>query len=687
MKSSFYFLLFLSLSYFLRGNEWSQNAVTSDKVALIVALSTYPLESGWNKINGENDVSIMVSALKSRGFKAENISVLKGPQATKANIKAELKHLEQKLAKGGFFVFHFSGHGQQVSDREPDLDENDQYDEALVLYDGPRSMPKGEYQGEGHLIDDEMEGLFLPIRKKLGKKGQLLFLLDACHSGTATRGPDDILEEPIRGTDRAFIFPESKETAEDQKEEKENTGFYENNNSNDISDYILISATRPDETNAECAIDSMYYGPLSYAFSVVFPALEETASYQLLFEHISEEMYALTHYQSPTIEGPIGLVVGQDKLNPVHRFFSVSNISRPPGRTLELNAGKIFNVQDSTEIVFYPSVQDTSGQLIAWGKVIKSKEVSAIVQFQLKSGKSRKDIQRAYVSKQGFGNLDVRVAIDFQEPQLERQLLECISEIKAIAVVTEKADLILRQANRTVKALADDRIIAEFNTLAIPDSELMQKIVDSVILPYGQSRFLAALNLKSNSCRLTGRLILVTAELDQNERIKKSTPIPESMWTYNQQGLLMVPENTYYQLEITNTGEKDAYLSALEISPNGQFSTIIPFPYKVDGQLLSPEHYEIKKGDRVILEKHHWQMGRPLGIEQYSIIATEIPIDLRKIVRTKGSFSSESGNEFEELVQESWVGRGTNNSLKKVAVSPIIPDQVNIEKFFVEIVE
>ena len=59
---------------------------------------------------------------------------------------------------------------------------------------------EGVYEGKNHLLDDELEVYFNDIRNKIGSGGQLVVILDACHSGTASRGGD----EPIRGTREGF---------------------------------------------------------------------------------------------------------------------------------------------------------------------------------------------------------------------------------------------------------------------------------------------------------------------------------------------------------------------------------------------------------------------------------------------------------------------------------------------------
>ena len=91
----------------------------------------------------------------------------------------------KKIKAGDQVVFHFSGHGQQVWDDSGD--EIDQLDEALVPYDSPKQYKASTNEGQYLLRDDELSILLNKIRNKLGAKGSLLVLMDACHSGTATR--------------------------------------------------------------------------------------------------------------------------------------------------------------------------------------------------------------------------------------------------------------------------------------------------------------------------------------------------------------------------------------------------------------------------------------------------------------------------------------------------------------------
>ena len=109
---------------------------------------------------------------------SEQVQVLKGTAATRSAIATSFKELSKKLRPDDTFVFHFSGHGTQISDRKP-FDEPDGLDEALSPSDATA-------MGENLIVDDEL-GLWLenlPCR-------QVTVILDCCHSGTGIKDVDD----------------------------------------------------------------------------------------------------------------------------------------------------------------------------------------------------------------------------------------------------------------------------------------------------------------------------------------------------------------------------------------------------------------------------------------------------------------------------------------------------------------
>jgi len=161
------------------------------KRALVIGLGQQE-DTSWGKINGDKDVPLVKDILTKAGYKS--ISTLVNDKATKAGITTAFGLLAQQCRTGDVVYIHFSGHGQQMTDREGD--ERDGWDECWIPYDAYRSYCSKD-RGEKHLADDEINVLLTDIRKKIGNAGKMLIVVDACHSGDSSRGNDD--DEIVRG--------------------------------------------------------------------------------------------------------------------------------------------------------------------------------------------------------------------------------------------------------------------------------------------------------------------------------------------------------------------------------------------------------------------------------------------------------------------------------------------------------
>lgn len=230
-----------------------------ERWAIVVGIGDYPADSGWkNKINGDNDIEIIVPMLHRLEFRQENIITLKNKSATKRNIKeAVYKTIIPKLHNGDIVYFHFSGHGQQVTDL--DGDEEDGWDEAMIPYDAKFSYDVNGYRGENHIVDDELNGWLHDIRKRVGVRGKILVVLDACHSGGGSREADDTDAAPARGTDERFRITQ-------------NANNHETHPKREIN-WICISACQSGQNNHEYqANNGKKYGRLSWCLSKTLTA-------------------------------------------------------------------------------------------------------------------------------------------------------------------------------------------------------------------------------------------------------------------------------------------------------------------------------------------------------------------------------------------------------------------------------
>ena len=270
--------------------------LAQQKHALIVTISDYPTESGWSKINSDNDRTLLVPEFERLGFK---VRTLTNEQATKQGITQTLSLLAKQVCKDDYVCIHFSCHGQQMED--DNQDEADGLDEALIPYDASLSYQEGIYEGNNHLRDDELEEQLTIIRKKLGEKGTLLVTLDACHSGTADRDEEYVEDDdaPIRGTSAVFSSNPFFLSPENKKIKRQNILPQQEG----MSSYCIISACQPFQRNFETKVEGVYYGTLSYALYQTLKGANhwDESSYPAIWQYARK----LSIRQIPMVESTI----------------------------------------------------------------------------------------------------------------------------------------------------------------------------------------------------------------------------------------------------------------------------------------------------------------------------------------------------------------------------------------------
>jgi caspase domain-containing protein/uncharacterized protein DUF4384 len=131
------------------------------------------------------------------GFKPDDIKVLFDEQATLANVTAALNGwIREGVSPNDHVLIYFSGHGTRVSDAQS----KQGVDDALVMHDA------GFVQGK---IQNVLLGRVLGAAIAKIPSHDVLVLVDACHSGSATRDLD--LENLSLGTSKAvkrfFTYP------------------------------------------------------------------------------------------------------------------------------------------------------------------------------------------------------------------------------------------------------------------------------------------------------------------------------------------------------------------------------------------------------------------------------------------------------------------------------------------------
>ncbi len=152
----------------------------SEDRALLIGVGRYAHFD--DRLNGVDlDLGMMMEMAQMMGFKKHAIKVLEHDQASTARV---YDTVENWLVKGtgprDRVLFYFSGHGSQIPDENND--EKDQFDEVLLMYDVSLEEKNGLQTLNGVLLDDHFNRMLAKMKSR-----NIMVILDACHSGSATR--------------------------------------------------------------------------------------------------------------------------------------------------------------------------------------------------------------------------------------------------------------------------------------------------------------------------------------------------------------------------------------------------------------------------------------------------------------------------------------------------------------------
>lgn len=238
---------------------------SQSKRAFMVGISDYSSNQhladgkGWDDIHGENDVKLLVPTLQKQGF---SIQKLCNREATANNIRKSLTSFSKKCKLGDIVYLHFSCHGQPFEDY--DGDESDGWDEALVPYDALKVYMTGKYTGENHITDDELNNYLKTIRNRVGPKGFVYVVIDACHAGSSYRGDENEDSVIIRGTDKGFSKSNKQYAPRIDKR-----GKIKVEKSLNMANICIIEACRSYQVNREINENGQFYGSLSFYINKV----------------------------------------------------------------------------------------------------------------------------------------------------------------------------------------------------------------------------------------------------------------------------------------------------------------------------------------------------------------------------------------------------------------------------------
>jgi hypothetical protein len=253
--------------------------------ALLVGINDY---KQINDLSGcVNDVTNMRDVLmKYFGFTVPDIRALVDSRATKKNILDRLKWLLKGAKKGDTLVFHYSGHGTNVRDRDGD-ELKDHMDEAICPWDT-------SWDG-GLILDDDLYNIFQGLPKGV----TLEVILDACHSGSGTR-------ELIATKDMKTRFLPPPVDIECRTEEGLKTKGFGAKSQLKTLNHVLWAGCKDNQTSADAMIGNSFNGAFTYYFCRHIRDTQGKLNRGELIRRVRASLRHEGYSQIPQLETPEG---------------------------------------------------------------------------------------------------------------------------------------------------------------------------------------------------------------------------------------------------------------------------------------------------------------------------------------------------------------------------------------------
>lgn len=650
----------------------SLSVVAQRKIGLIVAIGKYPEGGAWRNLSSINDIKYVRSALIQNGFSEKEIDTLINEKATKFGILKALDDLITKAKPGDIVVFHFSGHGQQIFDDNGD--ETDGYDEALIPYDAGAYYDPVSYKGEKHLRDDELGAKLNAIRTKIGVRGSLVVIIDACHSGTAHRGVDekDKKQETMvaRGSKDAFTVPGFKPNikvnfASAGESEESFIG-------GGVGNMIVFSASSPIQVNFETRdAQNMGVGSLSYAFARAMTDLKPGSSYAVLFEKIRAQIQAKFPQQIPMAEGNLNQEVFGGNFIAPETYIALQKWINDT--TFSINAGFLSNINRGSKFKIYALNDREETMPLAEGYISLAGSFQSIgvVSKSIQKGEAYK----VKLDEENYGDFNAallfRTADDKakQSTLVVNQLKNFIKPYQYLSI-SDNPDFIVdvKQASNGGLSveLIDRQDSTRWSTLVRKNDTLSDNAMKQMLDDLKKAMRISYLRNMADGGSIANNMIVEIIPSVKMEMGADLSLRPKDM----------------FSIKITNKNSYDVFFTLIDLMPDNQVKVLVPYEGKM------PEDFAISAGAEFLIEDVEVDEGTPAGREFMKFIFTKSAIDLRPVLsrsstRSAGAaHSSGLDNVLDDMFKDSNDASSTRSVIRSVKIDEVgvVTRSFNIKK-------
>lgn len=641
-------MFFLSGIFFCSGGVFGQDTGT-EKVGLLVGISHYPQGTGWDSLHARRDLEAVTTVLQRQGF--NDLRILEDGAATKKGVVDAISSMHPPI--GASVVLFFSMHGQQLpDDADPDY-EPDGQDEALALYGAPSEFPSS-YRGEQHLRDDELRGLLDGLRAKVGPRGEVVVLVDACYSGTIDRGPREYWA-PIRSS--AAVTKNARTRLEgtgivdsvsvsgsvranrnggggvesgSAAAERVESGSAAAENVAGLGALTVITGSRADEQSREVLTEEkVYMGSLAWAFCKGMEAAGPSATYRGLFEDIQRFMIQGFCASRPQLHGDPDRLLFQGRA--VERAQRIAVLEHLGGDTVLVDAGTLGGLSVGSKVGLFQAETRSvlAGGQLAGGVVVEASTFRAKVVWERAVGMDSLRRGWVLVTEKCFGALCPRVQLDCGGAGLcamaEAQLLES----GIVTLVDVHPELVVAGGSGVLVLL----------------SQVGDTLYDSRRERGDSTRLVRMLERRLTKC-LVAKCIRTTSFTDRRYQMEPFVALQADSVKLTPRGEFKMGDA--FLVGGVHTGTRAAYYNIVYLE-DWEASLLAPWDGGALDQLL------VQPGARFIVGMPYVFTSERRAYEGvFKVIASEAPLDLRGIVDLAGV---ERGNDPRDYRPLEWMIR------------------------------
>lgn len=607
-----------------------------EKYGVIIAIGKYPASSGWTNLSSSNDESIVKETLSALGFNTDNIFLIRDREATKEGILAYFRALQTKLKEGDIVYIHYSGHGQQVMD--DNKDELDKLDEAIVPYDSPQKFQKGIYEGEKLIRDDLIGELTDRLRLKCGKSGQVILVLDSCHSGTGTRGPGK-----ARGTN-IIMAPENFITPNSVAEKSMEISTQIKNNLSPMACFFGSSAR---ELNYE-TLDHQNkpVGSLTFAIATILGKMRTIYTFEEFFDRVKLKMKILAPRQNPQWEGPHNEKLFGNSITPIKDYYKIIEIKSD--NTIRADMGILTDVFKGSKVEIFSKDKNKT---ITRGEVTEAGMATSFISCMPPLITERDELLEVKVVDKVYPSILVTLCSKLKPNRANKwdDVLLKLKQLPIIIVDTTNAELYLTENNNVLILSTRDGLELYKSQNELRNVFQYANEIELKIRTYVQGKFIKSFENPTSRHQFKLEIITVDCSTQQNIEAINTDDIKVKL-------------GSCVKFKITNEGLNGAYFSLLDIQPDNSINLVLP----AINLGYTAEEYYLRSGESYTTD-YVIQINEPLGEETLKLITSKTPQDLSGIISNAGK--SKKGNlhldPFESILASTYEASGLQDGKLK----------------------